>query len=217
MQKSTEQATEWQEIWERQGAVDRVIDIGRSVYNWFFRPVLSGYLNPDSTMLELGCGRASLSLSVAPHIKKLVGLDISESAARQAAAFAKQEHIENATFMIDDCTDLKLSEKFNFVWSQGLLEHFDDPVRVARQHYEALALGGTALLSVPYKYSYHQVWYSLTRPRLLRHFWPWTEQRFFDRPELLAVGRAITPKARVFMLHPLPLGIIFLELHRPVA
>jgi SAM-dependent methyltransferase len=214
MQKSTEQATEWQEIWERRGAVDTIIDLGRSVYNWFFQTILRRYLNPDSTMLELGCGRASLSLSLAPHIKRLVGVDISDSAVRQAIASAKRKHIENATFALGDCTKLNLSETFNFVWSQGLLEHFDDPVLVAREHYKALAPGGVALLSVPYTYSYHTVWYGLTRPRILRRFWPWTEQRFFTRPELLAVGKAVTREARVFMLHPLPLGIVFLELRK---
>lgn len=216
MQKSTEQAGQWQEIWERQGALDAVIDWGRTVYNYFFRRVLWRYLTKDASMLELGCGRASLSLSLAPDIKKLVGLDISDAAVRQATAYAQEHRIMNATFALDDCTKLACTDTFDFVWSQGLLEHFDDPVIVVGEHYRMLRPGGTALLSVPYRYSYHTLWYMLTRPKALRRFWPWTEQRFFNATQLRAVGKQVTPHARTLFLQPFPLGIIFLELHRPL-
>ena len=216
MQKSTEQAGEWQEIWERNNWVDKVIDWGRTVYNFFFRRIIRRYLNRESTMLELGCGRASLSLSVAPEIKRLVGVDISESAVRQASNFAKQKGLSNTSFVIDDCTKLATEERFDFVWSQGLLEHFDNPEIVAREHYRVLKPGGVALLSVPYKYSYHTLWYNIARPKMLRWVWPWTEQRFFDAKELLAVGKSVTPSARTYFLQPLPLGIIFLEMKKPL-
>lgn len=212
MQKSTEQAEEWQAIWERKGALDAFVDYGRSTYNYFFRRVLRRYLTKQSDMLELGCGRASLSLSLAPEIKKLVGVDISETAIQQATASAHKHQLLNTVFFIDDCTGLSLQEKFDFVWSQGLLEHFENPNRVASEHFRMLKPGGAALMSIPYKYSYHALWYILTRPKTLRRFWPWTEQRFFDRKELLAVGNAVTPDTKVFFLHPFFLGIIFLEL-----
>ena len=215
MQKSTEQTAEWTEIWERQGLLDIIIDAGRSVYNAFFRPILRRHLTADSTILEMGCGRASLTLSLAPEIRKLVGIDISPIAVQQAAEYAAEHHIANAEFSIDDCTKLALAEKFDLVWSQGLLEHFDDPLIVVREHYGALAPGGTVLLSVPYRYSYHHVWYVLTRPKALRRFWPWTEQRFFNKRTLLAVGKAVTPHARVYLLQPFPLGLVFLELTKP--
>ncbi|HYF10450.1 MAG TPA: class I SAM-dependent methyltransferase [Candidatus Paceibacterota bacterium] len=217
MQKTTEQAGEWQEIWERSNWVDTVIDWGRTVYNFFFRRILRRYLSRDSVMLELGCGRASLSLSLAPEIQRLVGVDISESAVRQAAASAEKQGLTNTSFIIDDCTKLATEERFDFVWSQGLLEHFEDPVTVAREHYRVLKPGGTALLSVPYKYSYHTVWYTVARPKMLRWVWPWTEQRFFDKAELLAVGKEVTPTARTYFLQPFPLGIIFLEMRKPLG
>lgn len=217
MQKSTEQAAEWQAIWERRGALDALIDAGRTTYNYFFRRVLKRYLTGDSSMLELGCGRASLTLSLAPHIAKVQGVDISDAAVQQVIAVSRKRGITNATFSIDDCTKLTTLERFDFVWSQGLLEHFEDPTIVASEHYRMLKPGGTALLSVPYRYSYHTLWYLLTRPKILRRFWPWTEQRFFNRSQLLAVGKTVTPHARTFFLQPFPLGIIFLELHRPVS
>lgn len=219
MQKSTEQAGEWQAIWERKGWLDTVIDWGRTVYNYFFRRILRRYLAPRSRMLELGCGRASLSLSLAPEIGSLIGADISDVAVTQANSYARWEGLRNARFMVADCTNLgsDFEGKFDFSWSQGLIEHFDDSTAITREHYTALRPGGVALISVPYRYSYHNVWYALTRPRLLQRFWPWTEQKFFDKKTLLALGKSITPHARVFSLQPFLLGIIFLELRRPAS
>lgn len=216
MQKSTEQAEQWQAIWERRGALDALIDWGRTVYNYFFRRIHRRYVNKNTRMLEIGCGRASLSLSLCPEIKNLSGIDISDVAVKQATDDAARNGIKNARFAVGDCTKLDIGESFDFVWSQGLLEHFEDPVVVVREHYRVLKPGGTALLSVPYRYSYHTLWYMLTRPTLLRRFWPWTEQRFFNATQLVAVGKQVTPHARTFFLQPFPLGIIFLELHRPL-
>ncbi len=215
MQKSIEQAGEWQAIWERKGLLDHIIDAGRTTYNFFFRRVLRRYLTPQSKVLELGCGRASLTLSLCSEIKELAGIDISDVAVQQASEYAKKHGIHNARFAVGDCTALNLGESFDFTWSQGLIEHFDDSRPITKAHYDALAPGGAALISVPYRYSYHAVWYILTRPALLRPLWPWTEQKFFNGKMLLALGKSITPHARVYFLQPFPLGIIFLELRKP--
>ena len=219
MQKSTEQAEQWQEIWERHNAVDTVIDCGRTVYNFFFRRILRKYLTNSSNMIELGCGRASLSLSLVPEIGSLTGADISDVAVTQANSYALRKGLRNTRFIVADCTNLgsDFDEKFDFSWSQGLIEHFDDSTAITGQHYTSLRPGGVALISVPYRYSYHNVWYTLTRPRLLLRFWPWTEQKFFDKKTLLALGKSITPHSRVFLLQPFPLGIVFLEMQKPAT
>ena len=120
--------------------------------------------------------------------------------------------VKNARFEGGDCLDLAYENAFDVVWSQGLMEHFDDPEAVAREHYKAVKKGGIALLSVPYRYSYHALWYLATRPRFLRPLWPWTDQRFYTAQDLLRIGRTITPRARVHFLQPFPLGLAILEL-----
>ncbi len=208
----THQKDAWQNIWERRGAMTTLIDWGRETYNRFFRRYLRRYLTPDTRLLELGCGTATLTLSLAPEIRELVGQDITEAAVALSQGRAEALGVRNARFELGDCLALPYENEFDIVWSQGLMEHFERPEDVAAQHFKAVKPGGVALISVPYRYSYHFVWYLLTRPRLLRPLWPWTEQLFMNKKRLLSIGRTLTPNARVHFLQPFPLGIAILEL-----
>lgn len=208
----TNQKEYWQSIWKRQGIMTSVINAGRFVYNWFFRRYLRTYITQSTRFLEVGCGTSSLTLSLAPEIKELVGIDNAESALELSEAYAKRIGVTNCTFALEDCLALPFENEFDVVWSQGLMEHFGDPVAVAREHFKATKPGGIALISIPYRYSYHALWYILTRPSFLRFLWPWTEQIFYNKKQLLTIGMAITPHARTHFLQPFPLGIIILEL-----
>lgn len=208
----TYQKEEWQNIWTRRGWLTVIVNMGRSVYNWFFRRYLRRFISKDTRFLEVGCGTSTLTLSLAGEIKELVGLDIAESAIELSNKNARELGTENIRFEIGDCLNLTYQDEFDIVWSQGLMEHFENPVLVASEHYKATKHGGIALLSVPYRYSYHALWYILTRPKILRPLWPWTEQLFYNKRQLLDIGRRVTPKARVHFLQPFPLGIAILEL-----
>lgn len=206
----------WNRVWQRGDLTEAAVDAGRKIYNWFFRRVLKKYLSPDTKMLELGCGTSLLFISLAGGVKKIVGLDISAAAIELSQKNARISGVENGEFILGDCRSIPYEDEFDFVWSNGLLEHFDDPLEIARQHYKAVCRGGVALLSVPYRYSYHNVWYILTRPRILRPFWFWpgVEQIFFTRRNLKEIGSKITPHSRVFFLKPFLLGMVFLELRK---
>jgi SAM-dependent methyltransferase len=204
----------WNKIWQRQTLFSRIIDAGRFVYNVFFRMFLKKYLGRRTNFLEIGCGTSSLSVSLQPYILSLTGIDISPDALELSRALAHKKNFSSARFVIDDCRDLQIVEKFGVVWSQGLLEHFDDGETIVREHVKVLRDDGVALLSVPYRYSYHYVWYLVTRPALLRRFWPWTEQRFYTKKTLLALGKKVSPRACVHTLFPWIFGIIVLEVQR---
>jgi 2-polyprenyl-3-methyl-5-hydroxy-6-metoxy-1,4-benzoquinol methylase len=196
----------------RRGVLTSIINTGRKIYNWFFRRYLRKFISRETRLLEVGCGTATLTLSLADEIKELVGVDISEAAIELSDKNAKKLEVVNAKFELGDCLNLNYENEFDVVWSQGLMEHFDEPGKVAFEHYKATSPGGVTLISVPYKYSYHALWYGVTRPKLLRPLWPWTEQVFLSKKELLAIGRTLTDKAHVHFLQPFPLGIIILEL-----
>ena len=67
-----------------------------------------------------------------------------------------------------DCRNVPWSDTFDLVWSQGLVEHFTNTELIIREHFKATKPGGTVLISVPYTYSYLNIWYWLTRPKLAR-------------------------------------------------
>lgn len=205
----------WQNIWFHKNKLSYLVDYGRIFYNNFFRSLLRKHLNKKTDLLELGCGTSTLTISLATEINTLTGLDISTEALKLSQDLAKKYGASNTRFIEGNCLDLPFKESFDLVWSQGLMEHFDNPLLVAEQHWKATKPGGITLISVPYKWSYHNIWYKLTRPKLLRSLWPWTDQVFFSKKELTKIGKAITPNSRTYLLQPFFLGIVILELKKP--
>lgn len=222
--RSPRDAPVWNAIWAQRGMVQRLIAFVRETLHALHRRVLRPHLARDTELLELGCGPASLTLSLAPSIRRLVGLDISEEALRQARAAQARLGVTNAEFVRGDCRAVPFAEAFDVVWSAGLIEHFfDHDIEVVRQHLAALRPGGVALMSVPAKCSLHWLHYCFTRPRSLRWLWPWSNlrhfQRFYAPWQLRRLGQAIGFPFRVYYLPPARLGfllgILILEIHKP--
>ena len=210
------QEKEWDSVWKKRNIASDIVDFGRKIYAYFFQRVLKRYLPKDAEMLELGCGTSVLSISLANLTKKITALDISQTSLDISSKNAKEKGAANMDFVIGDCKNVQYANKFDFVWSNGLLEHFEDPESVAREHFKAAKKGGSVLIAVPYYYSYHKIWYVISRPKLLRKLWLWldVEQIFFTKKMLRDIGKKITPNHRVFFLQPLPLGMVFLELRK---
>lgn len=220
---SPRNAPVWDTIWSQRGLVASAIDRVRRFLHRLHRRVLEPHCAPTTELLELGCGPASLTLSLAPRLHRLVGLDISLEALRQARAAQQQLGVTNAEFVRGDCRAVPFAEAFDVVWSAGLIEHFfDRDIDVVGQHVQALRPGGIAFMSVPAKYSLHWLHYCLTRPRALRWLWPWSAvpafQTFYTPRRLRALGQRTRLPMRVRYLPPAPigwlLGILLLELHK---
>ena len=212
--RKLDQEKEWQRIWVRQGIMTRIINAGRRVYNYFFLRMLSRYVTSETRLLELGSGTSSLLMQLAPNVKEVVGLDITKASIDLSENAAHEAGISNAHFILGDCLTYPFEPTYDIVWSQGLMEHFQNPEDIAKAHLRALKPGGTALISVPYRYSYHTIWYLLTRPRILRPLWPWTDQVFYNKRMLAEIGAKVTPHVRTFLLYPFFLGIAIVELKK---
>lgn len=218
MKNKTEQI--WDEVWQT-GASGSFITRLRLMYNRMLGRLVSPHVSKNGRSLELGCGTAQLTLMIAPHIQEAVGLDISN----EGLAIAEKEKLRlgvtNARFVKADVQHVPFENEFDVVWSAGLLEHFfDHDIDIVKQHIKALKLGGVAVMSVPYKYSLHSLHYALTRPKLTRRFWPWSQERnfqkFYSRQDLRKLGRAVGLPFKVYFLRPwilgLPLGIIVIQI-----
>ncbi len=218
-------ATRWEGVWDQvwqTGASGRFISAGRELYNMLLRRLLLRHLTLQSRLLELGCGTATLTLSITQHIKELVGLDISARGLEIADQYKRKWGVLNASFVKADCRQVPFEHEFDIVWSSGLIEHFfEKDIDIVFQHIKAVKPGGKALMSVPYKYSLHSLHYVLTRSRLTRRFWPWSQERYFQRfyshADLHDLGRRVQLPYKVYLLPPmligLLLGIIIFEVH----
>lgn len=178
------------------------------------------HVTPATDMVELGCGSSTLALSLTGGIRSLTGIDRSQEALALSRSYAKRGGVRNATFLSADMLNLPddLKGKFGLVWSQGLMEHFDEYLPVVRAHYETAKTGGTVLISVPYRYSFLYPWYAATRIKPLARFWPYADQKFLTKKELRELGRQIGAPYKVYFLPPLGIGflmgIVILEIKK---
>jgi SAM-dependent methyltransferase len=134
------------------------------------------------SILEVGCGRGATLLEFARRGANVVGLDYSEEALVVCRAHEARGGIAGrATFVNGDATKLPFrAESFDFVFSVGLLEHFQDPRTILAEQQRVLRTGGYLLVQVPQKYSL----YTGLKKMLIRlGKWPYGgwETEFSDR------------------------------------
>ena len=79
---------------------------------------------PTSHLLSLGCGIGDTELLVAPHVGKLIGIDFSAAAIRQARADAAHAGLRNVEFLAGDLSSLELpAHSFDIVIAVFFLHH----------------------------------------------------------------------------------------------
>jgi len=110
--------------------------------HWKTFQELLGPTFPGRRVLEVGCGRGSLSAYFADAGWDCTLLDISP-AAIDVARKAFSAYGLNARFDVGDCLDLPYSDSsFDLAFSIGLLEHFEDFHTVITEQVRVLASGG---------------------------------------------------------------------------
>ena len=212
----------WDGVWQTAAARPFITSL-REYYSSKLRNLIGPHISPNARVLELGCGTATLLLSLAPHVQEAVGLDISPEGLKIAEGHRVEAGIANAKIIRGDCQDVSFTGEFDVVYSAGLIEHFfDQDIEIVRQHLKAVKPGGRVIMSVPYAFTLHGLHYLLTRPNITRRFWPWSQERYFQkfysRSSLKAVGRKTGLPYRAYFLRPWPvgllLGILVLEIQK---
>lgn len=96
------------------------------------------------SLLDLPCGDAILTKVLAPHFKRVVGVDASS----KHLALAK-ENLPQAEFHEALIEDFETSERFSTVTMINILEHVVDPVAVLKKAASLLSDDGVLLVHVP--------------------------------------------------------------------
>ncbi len=121
---------------------------------YYFR-FIEKYIQPGKKVLEIGCGRGTLSLYLARYLQcKVELLDSADSAIDLAkAAFAR--HQVPAEFYVRDAVQTGLPEaSYDAVISIGLAEHLESVDGLFAEQYRLLKPGGVMIsLNIPKKFS----------------------------------------------------------------
>ena len=129
------------------------------IYKWigtpnFIRRVewacLLEWLDPKEgeRVLDVACGRGTLTLKIAERGCIVYGIDISENVISSANQFAQKEK-KACEFQIGDAERLPyLNGCFHKVASSSSLEHFQDDLSALKEMSRVLKPDGTAVLTV---------------------------------------------------------------------
>lgn len=129
-------------------------------------------IKKEGTLLDVGCGWGGLLQAAKEYGYQCRGVEIMKKAA---------EYCQKIGFEIyyGDFTDLKISEKFDIITLQSVLEHTKEPENVLKKTKELLKDNGIAVISVPnYCISakiLHRNW---------QYLWP-VEHIYYWRPNTL--------------------------------
>jgi SAM-dependent methyltransferase len=103
-------------------------------------------LEPDHSVLDVGCGCGVTTLTAARRARRVLGADLSEPLLGIAASRARSASIDNVEFMVADAQTHDFAEgTFDVLISQFGLMFFDDPVSAFANLRRALVPGGRAV------------------------------------------------------------------------
>lgn len=118
------------------------------------------HLQPHHHILDVGCGRGSITMDLARLVPngKVLGVDINPSLIEAASKQAAERSITNIDFKVMDANDLSSleSESFDVIHEHQVLLYFPDQVEIVREFHRILKPGGMISL----------------RDNAILHYWP---------------------------------------------
>ena len=112
--------------------------------------LIKSKVKPRSQYIEVGCAPGNMLAWVSKTLEtNSTGIDYSEVGIIKCKCLFEILSLEIDLHCIDFFEHNLPLESFDFVTSFGLIEHFDDPSLVVKNHVDLLKSGGTALISIP--------------------------------------------------------------------
>lgn len=109
-------------------------------------------LDPEASLLDVGCGDGKITLSLAQKLRgNVVGLDKSPTMITFAqTTFADKDH--NLSFVVGDAAAMHYNEQFDYVTSFSALQWVPNQKAAIGGMFDALKPGGQLLISMPKHY-----------------------------------------------------------------
>lgn len=96
---------------------DLSVDYKTALINYY---VDKGALNKDSVVLDLGCGPGNYTRLIAPHVKEVIGVDISDEMLKYAGENNREfanASFKNVDWWTADIEKIGFKKKFDFVFA----------------------------------------------------------------------------------------------------
>jgi ubiquinone/menaquinone biosynthesis C-methylase UbiE len=104
-------------------------------------------LTPDMIILDVACGAAHASDPIAPAVRQVVGIDLTEALLRVGAQRLRHAGISNVLLQEANVESLPfLDESFDVVFCRSSLHHFADPRQAVSEMVRVCRTGGRVVL-----------------------------------------------------------------------
>lgn len=102
------------------------------------------------TCLDVGCSLGIITKILAPHFKKIIGIDIDRLGIEKAR---KENTFANLTFKLEDVLSLSFKDNFfDVVICNNVYEHVSEPFKMMSEIYRVLKRGGICYFAATNKY-----------------------------------------------------------------
>lgn len=104
-------------------------------------------LDADMVVLDVACGAAHAAEPVAPAVRQVVGIDLTEALLRVGASRLRDNGIGNVLLQVGNAERLPfVDESFDIVFCRSSLHHFGHPQQAASEMVRVCRRGGRVVL-----------------------------------------------------------------------
>jgi ubiquinone/menaquinone biosynthesis C-methylase UbiE len=104
-------------------------------------------LTDEMIVLDVACGAAHASEPIAPHVRQIVGVDLTPALLRLGAQRLRDAGIANVLLQEANAESLPfLDESFDLVFCRASLHHFEHPERAIAEMVRVCRVGGRVVL-----------------------------------------------------------------------
>ena len=110
-----------------------------------------GKIKGPVRIYDAGCGFGQYSYYCAKHFRSstIYAVDVKEEQIDDCTRFFRRAGLTNASFAIEDLTQIQHETRFDLAISVDVMEHIPDDVGVFRNLYRSLHSGGSLLVNTP--------------------------------------------------------------------
>jgi len=104
---------------------------------------LLAHLDESMTMLDVGCGPATITCDLALRVQSVVGIEPADDILKTARATAAERDADNVGFEVGSVYELDFGDdSFDVVHAHQVLQHLTDPVSAIREMVRVTKPGG---------------------------------------------------------------------------